>query len=238
VVASGGVDSGATVNFSAHQFVFGSAVGATLNLSGQQVVSAGGSTSGTHVNSGGFEVVYGTASGTILDSSGAEAILSGGIGSGAHVNSGGFEAVFTGGIASGAIISGGILDVKSGGSTGSGAVSFALSGGGTLLLEDSVNYGGLVGGFGLPDRIDFRDIPFGSGATTATVVWNQLTSGGNASGTLTVSGGGNAASITLLGQYVQGNFHSANDGTAFGGTLITDPPVQAQTDLAIPHPRA
>jgi hypothetical protein len=57
------------------------------------------------------------------------------------------------------------------------------------------------------------------------VAWSQTASGANASGTLTVSGGGHVAHIALLGQYVQGNFHSASDG--MGGTLITDPPVAA-----------
>jgi hypothetical protein len=69
--------------------------------------------------------------------------------------------------------------------------------------------------------------------------WTQLTSGASASGTLTVSGGGNAANVTLLGQYVVGQFTKASDG--HGGTLVGDPPVAvAQTDpgatgLVNPH---
>jgi hypothetical protein len=89
----------------------------------------------------------------------------------------------------------------------------------------------LVAGFGLPDQIDFRDIPFVSGTTTVT--WDQLTSGANASGTLTVADGGLTATVTLLGQYMAGappagNFTSASDG--HGGTLVTDPPTSAPTD--------
>jgi hypothetical protein len=89
----------------------------------------------------------------------------------------------------------------------------------------------LVAGFGLPDQIDFRDIPFVSGTTTVT--WDQLTSGPNASGTLTVADGGLTATVTLLGQYMAGappagNFTSASD--AHGGTLVTDPPVSSSTD--------
>jgi hypothetical protein len=38
-----------------------------------------------------------------------------------------------------------------------------------------------------------------------------------------VSDGTNTANITLLGQYVAGNFTKQSDGN--GGTLITDPPV-------------
>jgi hypothetical protein len=49
-----------------------------------------------------------------------------------------------------------------------------------------------------------------------------------ASGTLTAISGGVSANITLLGQYVTGNFHIQSDGA--GGTLVTDPPVSAPTD--------
>jgi len=82
-----------------------------------------------------------------------------------------------------------------------------------------------VAGFGQPDFLDLSDIAFTSATTLS---WIQLTSGASASGTLTVSGGGNVANITLLGQYVVGQFTSASDG--HGGTLVGDPPVVAQTD--------
>jgi hypothetical protein len=70
------------------------------------------------------------------------------------------------------------------------------------------------------------------------VSWTQLvSSGANASGTLTVSGGGSSANLTLLGQYVTANFGIQSNGV--GGTLVTDPPV-APTDanpvtLVNPH---
>ncbi len=124
------------------------------------------------------------------------------------------------------------MEVISGG-TVSGAVTF--SGGGELVLNDSVHFGGLVAGFGVPDRLDLLDIPYvasGSGATTSG--WTQLTSGANASGTLTVSEGGHVANITLLGQYTAANFHIQSDG--LGGTLVTDPPVSSSTALlTTPH---
>ena len=62
---------------------------------------------------------------------------------------------------SGTILNGGTLEVASGGSTGSGAVTF--SGGGTLMLDDSLQFGGLVAGFGVPDRIGLADFPFLAG---------------------------------------------------------------------------
>jgi hypothetical protein len=52
--------------------------------------------------------------------------------------------------------------------------------------------------------------------------------GDNLSGTLTVADGAHTANITLLGQYVAGQFTSANDG--HGGTLIGDPPTVAMSD--------
>jgi hypothetical protein len=51
--------------------------------------------------------------------------------------------------------------VASGGSTGGGAVTFV--GGGTLQLDASVSFGGLVAGFGAPDHLDVRDIAPPSG---------------------------------------------------------------------------
>lgn len=81
----------------------------------------------------------------------------------------------------------------------------------------------------LPDRLDLRDIAFISGTTTV----NFTPAAG--SGTLTVGNGTPAttANITLLGQYVAGNFHIFNDGA--GGTLVTDPPISStdQNQLAV-----
>ena len=121
------------------------------------------------------------------------------------------------------MISGGHLEIAAGGSI-SGSVTFASSAGGTLQLDDSVHFGGLVAGFGQPDIIDLRDVAFGS-ATTVTFTEAQ----NNSSGTLLVSDGVNSASIMLLGQYVVGQFTSASDGN--NGTLIGDPPAIAQADL-------
>ncbi len=86
--------------------------------------------------------------------------------------------------------------------------------------------------------MDLQDITYvasgGSGATT--VSWTQLVSGSSGSGTLTVSGGGHVANITLLGQYATGNFSISSDGN--GGTLVTDPPItptDSATVLVKPH---
>jgi len=115
--------------------------------------------------------------------------------------SGGFEDVLGGGTASGTVISSGTLKIASGTASGtvisSGTLKIAsggsanlvtFSGGGTLLVDDAVQFGGLVAGFNVPaDKLDPLDIPFISGTTTSN--WTQLTSGANASGTLTISDG-------------------------------------------------
>ena len=224
-----GIDIGAVISSGGTQFDDGTASGGTTLKAGIQIVGAGAVASGMTVLSGGTQYVSagGSTTGTLL-SGGREQVL--GAASGTVVGNGGSEYVSSGGIVSGASISGGTLELASGAVDGSAPLSFTGSGG--LILDASVQFGGLVAGFGsasLSDTIDFRDIPFvASGGTATTVSWTQLTSGANASGTLTVSEGGHTANITLLGQYVAGNFTSSTDG--HGGTLVTDPPVVANTD--------
>ena len=126
------------------------------------------------------------------------------------------------------MISGGTLEITGGGGLGSPApsgahVTFAVSGGGILQLDDSVTFAGKVAGFGEPDFIDLRDIAFTSATTLAFVE-----APGNTSGTLTVSDGVHTANITLLGQYVTAQFTKQSDG--HGGTLVGDPPLAAMTD--------
>jgi hypothetical protein len=64
----------------------------------------------------------------------------------------------------------------------------------------------------------------------ADIAWNGNTSANfteaasNLSGTLTVTDGAHTANLTLLGQYVAGQFHVQSDGA--GGTIVTDPPIE------------
>jgi autotransporter passenger strand-loop-strand repeat protein len=174
----------------------------------------------------------GVASATLL-SGGIEDVTGGALASGTIIR-GGYDYVASGGTARGTILSGGFFEVASGAVvSGSGAVTF--SSGGTLRLDDSIHFGGLVASFSVPDVMDLADIPFvssgGSGGAT-TVTWTQLTSGVTASGSLLVAQGTHSANLTLLGQYVQGNFHILGDGG--GGTLVTDPPLAAKSDPVLP----
>jgi autotransporter passenger strand-loop-strand repeat protein len=248
-VSAGVIDSATTVSNGGMLVVEGggaSAVNAVLSSGGSASIRGGGVAIGTTVLSGAVQVVThtvaivifaGLATGTVLE--GGEEIVSGAESESVRVNSGGFELVTAGGTTSVPTISGGTVEIGSGGQL-SGTASFATSGGGTLQLDQAISYasaGAAVSGFALGDFIDFRAVGFTSGATSAT--WNQIvSSGANASGTLTVASGSVSADITLLGQYLQGNFKISND--LHGGTLLADPPVTVQTDpqpttLVNPH---
>jgi hypothetical protein len=136
----------------------------------------------------------------------------------------------SGGTTVGTTISGGTLEVTSG-ATG-GNVTFAS--GGILQLDSLIAFGGTISDFTLGDPIDLRGLAYTSGTTNLS--WTQLTTGANASGTLTVSSGATVETLTLLGQYTAANFSATSDGV--GGTLITDPPASSsaiQTPLAAQH---
>jgi len=230
VVSSGGVANGTTISNGGREYVYGggSASGATISSGGTEAVSSGGVASGATVLGGGTEYVYagGSARGAVL-SAGALVVSSGGVAIGTTIGSGGREYVSSGGSVSGATLSGGILQIQAGGTAGTSQINFT-TGGGTLQLSDSVHFSGTISGFGVPGGIDLRDIAFGSNTTLGFTE-----AGDNLSGTLTVSDGTNTASLTLLGQYVAGNFTKQSDGN--GGTLITDPPVVGQYSLYNPH---
>jgi autotransporter passenger strand-loop-strand repeat protein len=230
-IETGGLASGTTLSSGGTELLSNGATASatTINAGGQD--NDYGSAAGTIVNGGGLLVAYGRALNAVVNSGGREFVNSGALDSAARVNSGGLEIVYAGGVATGTTISGGTLEIMSGGATGAGAVTFATSGGGTLRLDDSQHFAGLVAGFGQPDLISLKDLAFVSGATSAT--WTQS---GGTSGTLAVTNGTSAVQITLLGQYVTGQFSAASDG--HGGTVIADPPVTAQdtaSALVTPH---
>jgi autotransporter passenger strand-loop-strand repeat protein len=204
----------------------GIALGMEVQSGGEQFIAGGGTASGTIIDAGGAQVVRGTDQGALI--SGTQYVN--GVASGAVVATGGYELVNSGGTISGATISGGTIEIASGGLTGPAPITFAAAG--ELILDASVLFSGTVAGFGsasMFDTIDFADIPYVASGGSATIAsWTQLTSGPTASGTLVISEGGKAADITLLGQYIAGNFSLSSDN--HGGTLVTDPPVVASTD--------
>jgi hypothetical protein len=113
-------------------------------------------------------------------------------------------------------ISGGTVEVANG-----GAFSGAFQGAGSLVLDASASFHGLVAGFGASDQIDLRDIAFVTATTKkgATTHLSFTEAASATSGTLSVTDGVHTASIQLLGQYTASEFVAASDG--HGGTLIT-----------------
>jgi hypothetical protein len=171
-----------------------------------------------------------TVGGGVVLSSGATEII--GLNyatSSVTANSGVTVDVRSGGTISGGTLSGGLIDIMSGAHVGSSQFGFATSAGGTLELDDSQHFSGVISGFGEPGGIDLSDITFTSNT--------MLTySGGASSGVLTVTNGAETATINLLGQYVAGNFTLHSDG--HGGTLVTDPPVQGLTGNPLLNPHS
>jgi autotransporter passenger strand-loop-strand repeat protein len=165
-----------------------------------------------------------TSSGIVLHAGDTLTILSGGT----TIGSGGIEVVSSGGVLGGATLSGGTLEITSGAVLGSGTIGLT-SGGGLLQLDDSPSFSGTIAGFGIPGGIDLVNVAYNSATTTL----NFVEAPSNLSGTLTVNDGTHVAALTLLGQYVTGQFHMANDG--HGGTLVTDPPVDSAGHLTSPH---
>jgi autotransporter passenger strand-loop-strand repeat protein len=157
-----------------------------------------------------------------VNSGGTVVVEAGAVASAATVMSGGRELVFSGGTAAGTIIQGGNVEVASGGLVVSAPVGFSSSRG-TLKLDASMSFSGVISGFTVPGNIELRDIPFISGTTSASFV----EAASNQSGTLTVGNGtaSSTANITMLGHYVTGNFIISSDG--YGGTNVIDPPVGA-----------
>jgi autotransporter passenger strand-loop-strand repeat protein len=180
--------------------------GAVISNGGLEIVVGGGSASGTMVSAGGVDFVFGSASNTTVMTDGAEYVY---------------------GTVNGATINGGLLYLRGTGTAGTSQINFASGAGGTLELDRSVAFNGVISGFGVPGGIDLRDISFlGSGTTLG-----YADSG--TSGTLTISDGTNTATLHLLGHYTAANFVTQADGN--GGTLVTDPPVVGQYSLYNPH---
>src|SRR5262249_49761519 len=92
-------------------------------------------------------------------------------------------------------------------------IQFDQAATGTLKLDSSANFAGIVSNLGGGSQLDLADIAFGANASL-TYVGNQQGTGG----VLTVSDGSHTANITLLGQYAADGFQ-ANDDQHLG-TLI------------------
>ena len=102
------------------------------------------------------------------------------------------------------------------GSAAAPTASFTASGG-DLILDNLAGFSASIAGMtNAGEKIDLGGFAYSTGET---VSWTQ----GAGHGTLTVSGGGKVANLTLIGSYSTSNFTLSNDGK--GGAYITDPPV-------------
>ncbi len=136
-VLAGATATGTVVN-GGTESVYGKATSTTVKTGGFDFVYSGAVASGTTLSSGGDEIVYsgGVAIGTVVSSGGQQIVLGGGAASSTQLGSGGLEYVMSGGAAVATMISGGVLEITSGGTTGPAAVTFALSAGGILQLDE------------------------------------------------------------------------------------------------------
>jgi autotransporter passenger strand-loop-strand repeat protein len=246
-VSSGGVESGATILGGGSGYVRVGAVasGDVISSGGVETVSSGGRVSATSVMSGGVLYISsgGTDAGATIVGGGSEMVKTGAIASGDIISSGGAETVSSGGTISGAtVMSGAQLTVSSGAVLGqslvlsggtatilgvvSSGITVTIAGSGDLVLDDAQAFSGLISGLSTTaQKIDLGGFAYSS--TGETVSWTEAGSG--LSGTLTVSGGGKSASLSLIGSYVTSNFQLSSDGA--GGTIIVDPPLTEFSQL-------
>src|SRR5262249_32268170 len=135
------------------------------------------------------------------------------------VDGGGRELVHSGGTAIGTTIAGGTVEVQSGGSTGSGPITFTNAGG-TLQLDDSQHFQGLIAGFaspsGVTEEIDLGDISFGK---KTKLSFKEEKNHPRAPQQATAAP--HTATLTPLGQSSPQNFPLASDG--HGGPIVTAP---------------
>jgi fibronectin-binding autotransporter adhesin len=200
------ITSGST--FLVEGFVSGGS--AVLTLSGGDTIGKGAI---VEAESGGIVSV----TGTVTNSGGTFLALTGGtvdFTSNSHVNGNGV-----------AVVQNGIVEIDGGGTE---TVDFTATGSGGLDLTSGNLYQGIVSGFGGPSHqntaqfIDFRDVPFVSGTTSAVYVADPTHP--TQSGTLEIVAGTTVeASVELAGNYTNAVFSVTTDGS--GGVKVTDPQV-------------
>jgi autotransporter passenger strand-loop-strand repeat protein len=135
-----------------------------------------------------------------------------------------------GGTVSGTTLSGGGAEVVSSGGVVSGTVTFVS--GGTLFVNDGLNFGGTLVGFNsATDILDLVNVPY-LGSATVLSYTSTGTQSGTDIGTLSViNSGGVVANIALLGNYIAGSADFiATTSAGYAGTIITDPPIAVATD--------
>jgi hypothetical protein len=121
--------------------------------------------------------------------------------------------------------SGGLLELKPGTTEN---VQFAADTG-TLKLNDSQHFAGLISRFSGRDVLDLADIAFSPNMSLGYAA-NTNNSGGN----LTVNDGTHVASLALLGNYMASSFVASSDG--HGGTFIEPSQIAYCQQSILTHP--
>ena len=180
------------------------------------VFTEGGS---SFINEGRFEKTGGTGLSTIMpiaSNSGTIAVDAGTLAFGQALAGTGTDAI----VATGAL--------QFDGSVSAGQTVAFVGTGNALLLSDpsgdGLGFAGEITDFGNQDRLVLTSFT----GTKATLGWSQ----NGSTGTLTVTDGGESASITLFGQYALAGFQAATDST---GTVITYSAPTQLAALATPH---
>jgi hypothetical protein len=221
--------------------IFGATASVTLTNADNTISGAG------QIGAGSMNL----ANAGVIDASGTNALV---IDTGANVvaNSGVLETTGAGGlVVDSALDNTGSLLAQSGAMTLKGAVTgagtatisgsaileygaasaeatgFAPGAAGTLKLDQSSSFSGVVTGFAAGDGLDLADVAFGP---STTLGFSE--NGAGTGGTLTVSDGAHTASIALMGQFAAAGFQQAADGGG-GGSFITYTPPPA---MALPSP--
>lgn len=185
----------------------------------------GGTVVQTTISNGALQYLHGNASMTTVNAGGQQSVYADGTATGSTINFGGVQVDW--GAANATIVNGG----------GPGALAFVHAGGtiddvifagpnASLVLAQASAFTGTISGWQDHDSLDLGDILFSDGLTSMAYAQNN----DNTGGTLTVSDGTHVATLHLLGQYSAADFALSSDG--HGGTLITDPAVAQQAQLA------
>ncbi|AHY53537.1 hypothetical protein [Bradyrhizobium japonicum] len=161
------------------------------------------------IATGAAQLVFGLASNSLI--SGNQYIQIGGSADGTTIKAGGDQDILGGGIATNTTVDGGTQNVFG------VAIQTTVANGGFQHVHNNA-FNTIVDAGG--EQNVYID-----GSATGYAQNND-----NTGGTLTVSDGTHVATLHLLGQYSAADFALSSDG--HGGTLITDPAVAQQAQLA------